>query len=254
MDNSTIHIIHKHSTVRHYKPDPIPSPLIESIVAAGQCASTSSNLQMYSVIAVTDPAVKERFMELLPSQGQIREAPVFLVWCADLSRLDRACQLRSYTQVTGYVENFLAASVDVALAAQTTAIAAESLGLGICYIGYLRNILSETIDFLELPRLTIPLFGMTVGWPLKESQAHPRLPLNAVLHWGKYNSDQDKELHEYDLAMIESGLYHGRQVPVPGSDNELEDYGWLEHSARRVSKVERTTLCAILEKQGFGLK
>jgi FMN reductase (NADPH) len=254
MKNSTIELMHKHASVRHYKPDPVPADTVETIISAAQCASTSSNLQMYSVVAVTDTGRREQFADLCGNQGQIREAPVFLVWCADLARLDRVCEMRAYTQVTGYVENFLAAAVDVALIAQNAALAAESFGLGICYIGYIRNIIAETIELLELPRLTFPITGMTIGWPAKESHSHPRLPLNAVLYWEKYQSDQDSELIRYDRTMVESGLYHGRQVPVPGQPELLEDYGWLEHSARRVSKAERTGLCALLEKQGFGLK
>ncbi len=253
MENPTFSVIHGHASVRHYKPDPVPASMVETIIAAAQCASTSSNLQMYSVIVVTEAAVREQFVQLLNTQTQIREAPVFLVWCADLARLSRVCEIRGYTQVAGYVENFLAAAVDVALVAQTAAVAAESLGLGICYIGYIRSILPETIELLHLPRLTFPVAGMTLGWPLKESHPHPRLPLKAILHWETYHLDQDRELHEYDRTMVESGLYHGRQVPVPGKVDQLEDYGWLEHSARRVSKAERTTLRAILEKQGFGL-
>ncbi len=254
LGNPTLDLMHRHASVRHYKPDPLPASLVETIVAAGQCASTSSNLQMYSVVAVTEAAKREEFAQLTNNQYQIREAPVFLVWCADLARLGRVCELRGYTQVADYVENFLAASVDVALAAQNTALAAESIGLGICYIGYIRNILAETIALLELPRLTFPIVGMTVGWPAKEVNPHPRLPQNAVLHWEKYNSDMDDSLHQFDQTMVEFGLYHGRQVPVPGKPEEMEAYGWLEHSARRVSKAERTGLCASLEKQGFGLK
>jgi FMN reductase (NADPH) len=254
MDNSALDLMHRHASIRHYKPDPVSPAVIESIISAAQCVSTSSNLQMYSVIVVTDANRREQFADLCGNQAQIREAPVFLVWCADLARLDRVCELRGYSHVTGYVENFLAAAVDVALVAQNAALAAESLGLGICYIGYIRNIIAETIGLLELPRLIFPITGMTVGWPAKESRPHPRLPLAAILHREKYDPNQDKVLQQYDRTMVETGLYRGRQVPVPGQPDALEDYGWLEHSARRVSKAERTGLCALLEKQGFGLK
>lgn len=254
MDNPTIELLHGHASIRHYKPDPLPASTVETIIAAAQCASTSSNLQMYSVVVVTDAAKREQFAQLTNNQNQIREAPVFLVWCADLARLDRVCELRGYTQVTEYVENFLSAAVDVALVAQNAALAAESLGLGICYIGYIRNIIAETIELLALPRLTFPVTGMTVGWPAKEKNAHPRLPIQAIMHWEKYDPNKDTELHQYDRIMVESGLYHGRQVPIPGNPNKLESYGWLEHSARRVSEAERVNLRSFLDKQGFGLK
>jgi len=255
MTNPTIELIHAHASVRHYKPDPLPVETIEAIVAAGQRASTSSNLQSYSVVAVTDPAKRAKLSELCGNQKHVAEAPLFLAFCADLARLERACQLRGYTQVTGYVENFLVAAVDAAILAQTAALAAESLGLGICFIGSIRNNLPEVIELLELPRLVIPITGMTVGWPEKTPRSKPRLPLRAVLHREKYDTSSEEEaLREYDRAMIATGIYEGRQEPVPGKEGETEDYGWTEHSARRVSQSARTSLRAVLEKQGFGLK
>jgi FMN reductase [NAD(P)H] len=108
---------------------------------------------------------------------------------------------------------------------------------------------------LGLPRLTFPVTGMTLGWPEDRVDKKPRLPLRSVLHWESYNHEQEEEnLHLYDKAMVASGIYNGRQVPVPGKPNEMEDYGWTEHSARRVSRPMRMELRAELEKQGFALK
>ena len=127
MPNAILDLIHCHGSVRKYRPDPVPPETIEAIVAAGQRASTSSNLQMTSVVAVIDAATRARLSELCGNQAHVAQAPVFLAWCTDLNRLDRACELRDATQVTDYVENFLVAAVDVAIAAQNTALAAESL-------------------------------------------------------------------------------------------------------------------------------
>ena len=255
MTNPTIELIHTHASVRHYKPDPLPVETVETIVAAGQRASTSSNLQAYSVVVVTDSAKRQKLAELCGNQKHVAEAPVFLAFCADRARLERVCQLRGFTQVTDYVENLLVAVIDAAILAQTTALAAESLGLGICFIGGIRKNLPEVIDLLELPRLVVPITGMTVGWPEKSPRLKPRLPLRTVLHWEKYDtSSEDRALREYDRAMIATGIYQGRQVPVPGKESEMEDYGWTEHSARRISQPVRTGLRAVLEEQGFGLK
>ncbi len=255
MNNPTLDLIHNHVSVRHYKSDPLPPSIVETIIAAAQCASTSSNLQAYSIVAVVDPTKRIQLSELCGNQAHIREAPVFLTWCADLARLERACLLRGYTQVTDYTENFLIAAVDVSLAAQNAAMAAESLGLGICYIGSIRNNPAQVIELLGLPRLTFPITGMTLGWPEKLPPIKPRLPLKSVLHWEKYDySAEENGLHAYDASMIETGIYQGRQVPVPGTPEKLEDYGWTEHSGRRVSQAVRTELRLALEKQGFILK
>jgi FMN reductase (NADPH) len=255
MENPTIDLIHQHSSVRYYKPDPLPSSMIETIVSAAQCASTSSNLQAYSVVAIEDAAKRAQLSKLCGNQAHVREAPVFLVWCADLARLETVCKLRGYTQVSEFTENFLIAAIDVSLAAQNAALAAESLGLGICYIGSIRNKVPEIIELLDLPKLTFPITGMTLGWPEKRSEAKPRLPVRSVLHWESFGLEtEEANLRAYDKTMIATGIYRGRQVPVPGNPDEMEDYGWTEFAARRVSLAARMDLRSILEKQGLCLK
>lgn len=254
MENPVLEVIHRHASVRHYKPDPLPREMVETIVAAAQRASTSSNLQTYSVIAVTDAEKRQRLAELCGNQQFIAEAPVFLAWLADLARLERVCELRGYPLEAGYLENFLVAAVDAALAAQNAALAAESLGLGICYIGAIRNDPKAVIELLDLPRLTFPITGMTVGWPARQPPQKPRLPLSAILHWETYQRDQDAALLEYDRTMAETGIYAKRQIAYPGKPAWMPDYGWLEHSARRASLPARTDLRTVLEEQGFGLK
>jgi nitroreductase len=255
MSTPTIDLIHCHWSVRDYRDEPVPAELVETIVAAGQRASTSSNLQAYSVVVVTDPDCKARLAELCGGQRQIYQAPVFLAWCADLARLGRVCQIRGYEQASNYVEDFLVGAMDAALAMQNAALAAESLGLGICCIGAVRNNPREVIKVLELPRLVFPISGMTLGWPAGKPFIRPRLPLKAVLHWERYDvTDEGPALEAYDRAMIETGIYEGRQVPVPGAEDKMEPYGWLEHSARRASRPVRTHLRESLRRQGFELK
>jgi FMN reductase (NADPH) len=254
MNNPTLDLIHKHASVRRYRPDPLPASVIETVAAAGQRAASSSNVQAYSVVAVTDAAKRQRLAELCGNQKHVAEAPVFLAWCADLARLERACSIRGYAQVTRYTENFLVAAVDAALAAQNATLAAESLGLGACYIGSIRNDTQAVIELLALPRLVFPIVGMTLGWPEQESAVKPRLPLPAVLHWETYNPEQDAALQAYDQTMAATGIYEGRQVEAPGKPDVMEAYGWLEHTARRVSQIARAELKQVLQKQGFALE
>lgn len=253
--NCVLDQINQHATVRNYKPDPIPRQWIETIVIAGQRAATSSNLQAYSAIAVTDAQMRNELAHWCGDQQHIIDAPVFIAWCADLSKLDRACQLRDLPHEHDYVENFLIAAVDVALVMQNAALAAESLGLGLCYIGAIRNHPREVISLLNLPKLMFPIAGMTMGFPAREPKQRPRLPLEAVLHWERYSdAQQDEALQMYDKLMAATGIYDHRQVQVPGRAGEMEAYGWLEHSARRVSQPTRTHLRDVLREQGFELK
>ena len=253
--NPTIDLLLNHASVRHYKPDPVPVPVVEGIISAAQHASTSSCLQAYSIVVVTDKSKRDALAELCGDQEHIHEAPLFLTWCADLSRLERICTIRGYKQTTDYTENFLVAAFDAMLAAQNAAVAAESSGLGICYIGSIRRKPLEVVALLGLPHLVFPVVGMTVGWPSQEPVLRPRLPQQVVVHWESYDTTpKDEALRAYDKTMIETGIYKGRQVPVPGRNGEMESVGWLEQSAQRVSKEDRVNLRCILEKQGFALK
>ncbi len=176
-----------------------------------------------------------------------------MTWCADLSRLERVCQMQGYQQVSGNMENLLLAVVDVTLMMQNAALAAESMGLGMCYIGGIRNDSQAVIDLLGLPKLVFPLVGMTVGWPERAPMIRPRLPLEAVLHWEQYNDDDEAHLRAYDQAMIATGIYAGRQVGG-GSEMAVSEYGWMAHTARRVSRSHREGLLEILQAAGFALR
>jgi FMN reductase (NADPH) len=93
MANPVFDLINQHASVRQYTPEDVPASLIETIVASAQRASTSSNLQTYSVVAVTDRDKRKRLSELCGNQWHVAEAPVILAWCADLARLGRVCDL-----------------------------------------------------------------------------------------------------------------------------------------------------------------
>jgi FMN reductase (NADPH) len=252
MSTRTIELIHQHGSVREYKKDLVPEDWIEMIVTAGQRASTSSNLQTYSVIVTADPTKKQIIQDISGGQKHISQAPVFMLWCADFSRLKRVCEAQGYAIEAGYMENFMVAVVDAAIAMQNAALAAESLGLGFCYIGALRNDPERVIELFKLPKLVYPVAGMTLGWPVKPPRIRPRLPLRAVLHSDTYQQDDQVYLEEYDQAMIETGIYKGRQVGK--EDFDSRKYGWMEHSARRSSKPSRPHLLRTIKKAGFSLK
>ena len=251
MNNPTIEVIKRHGSVREYKQDPLPEEWIEIIITAGQRASTSSNLQTYSAVVTTDPDKKNKLQEISGGQKHISQAPVFILWCADFSRLKRVCDLQGYKIEAGYMENFMVATVDAAIAMQNAALAAESMGLGICYIGALRNDPDGVREIFNLPELVFPVAGMTLGWPKKPPFIRPRLPLGAILHWETYQSDDREYLDEYDKEMNKTGIYKGRE-----GDNKIDSsqYGWLEHSAIRSSKPSRPHLKDSIIKSGFTLK
>lgn len=255
MKNQTIDIIHSHRSIRAYTADPVPDEMIKAIVAAGQRASTSSNMQLTTAVVVRDEARKHKLSMLCGDQDQIRQAPVFIAWCTDRYRLDVACAQQGYTQDTSSLETFLVAAVDVGIFMQTATIAAESLGLGMCYIGGIRNNPAQVIELLGLPQHVFPISGMALGWPNADPIHRPRLPLEAVLHWESYDTEKLlPDLQSYDKVMAETGIYGGRQVQLADGSTEMENYGWMEHTARRIVDAPRKGMRAVVESQGFGLK
>lgn len=250
--NDVIRLLAGHRSIRSYKPDPLPEGVLEVIVTAAQSASTSSNLQTYSIVAVQDPE-RKRLLAELSDNAFVADAPLFLVFCADLHRLEVVARRQGYELAERGLDMFIQAVVDAALAAQNAAIAAESLGLGICYIGGIRNEVAKVAEVLQLPPRTFALVGMTVGYPARPSRVRHRLPMDVVLHHETY-SDEGLEdgLRRYDELTAASGIYAGRRA---ASDDAKEPklYGWCEHSARRVARrhPKRQDLRRQLEQLGW---
>jgi len=164
--NSVIDLIKNHRSIRRYTNQAIASELFTSIIAAGQTASTSSYIQAGTIIRVRRTDLRAEFVELSGNQKYIAGAAEFLVFCADLQRnQSRVTKLLGEPADYQWTEQFLAATVDVSLMAQNIVIAAESAGLGCCYIGGIRNKPDKVTELLNLPKHVYPVFGMCMGYP-----------------------------------------------------------------------------------------
>ncbi|KAI1351478.1 Nitroreductase [Xylaria sp. FL0043] len=256
---STLETLLQHRSVRHFLSERLPEGSLEIIVAAAQSAATSSNLQTWSVLALEDSAHKDRAATLCGDQNFIRQAPLFLVFCADLDRLTKvSAQHELRGEGLEFTEMFLMASLDAGLAGQNATIAAEALGLGACYVGAVRNNPDELAQLLKLPPRVIAVFGVAIGKPdhTKTRGVKPRLPQKEVLHketWDaginqKDSDTQAENLAEYDviLASFNAGE---RREGFPA---------WTQRSARRIETVEslhgRHVLKDVLQQRGFNLR
>ncbi len=197
------------------------------------------------------PAEPKSLTESMRHQDFITQCPLFLVWVADLHRLKRRSQERDFpAEVLDYFDAFMVALIDVALAAQNAAIALESLGLGMVYIGAVRNAPDAVAAEIGLPEMTIPVFGMCVGYPDAEASraVKPRLPQQAVLHRERYDSEvQHEAIEQYDRNLIDFWMSQG------GSPST-----WTDAVARRVSGLAvmngRERLRQIVTSFGFNLR
>ncbi|WP_192036249.1 oxygen-insensitive NADPH nitroreductase [Halomonas sp. YLGW01] len=198
--NPTIELLKSHRSIRKFTEQKIPHDLLVELVSAGQSAATSSHVQAYSVIHVKNPTNREKIAELAGGQAYVASASDFLVFCADMKRPTEAAERTGANVVRGMTEQLLVASVDTALMAQNVAIAAESEGLGICYIGGIRNDPQTVSELLRLPEHVYPVFGMCLGYPAQTPDIKPRLPVEAILKEDVYTEDRD-EVTTFDASM-----------------------------------------------------
>ncbi len=183
---SCLSVLEDHRTVRDFLPDPIPEEDFRRMLELAQRASTDATAQLYSFVRITDMTLRQRIADLAGGQRHVLEAPEFLVVCADVHRLERLLVFRGVEMAHLPHLAFLFGTVDAALAAQNLAVAAESMGYGIAFIGGIQNRPDELVDLLRLPRGVYPLVGLCIGKPARRPERRPRLPLEVVLHENTY--------------------------------------------------------------------
>lgn len=236
-------LLKSHRSIRKFTDDPVTDEMVDDIVSAGLSAATSSNLQGTTVIRVRNPETRAAIATLAGGQTYVETAGAFFVWCADLHRSAVACEMAGGDFHAGMTEHFVIATVDCALAAQNAVVAAESLGLGICYIGGIRNDPAQVTELLELPQQVFPLFGLCIGWPDQDPQLKPRLPLSVTLKDETYDESNDREgIASYDEVM--RAYYRER------TGGKL-DRAWSEDMSGLLGKESRPHMKGFLEDQGF---
>ncbi len=212
-----------HRTVRDYLPGPLEPHVLPALVAAAQSVASSSNMQLWSVVAVTDAARKER-LAALSGQGHVATAPLLLVFVADVARVRSLAD--HDLPATDYLDTTVVAVMDAGIAAQNAVLAAESLGLGTCYIGAIRNHPEQVAAELGLPEGAAAVVGMTVGQPdpARPARVKPRLPQTAVLHHETYDLDaQADAVARYERRVSE--FYASVGLPGGWADRLVDRLG-----------------------------
>lgn len=244
--NPTIDLLKSHRSIRKFEDKAVTNEQIREIVSAGQAAATSSNVQAVTVIQVNSSATRQSMAELAGGQTWVTEAGTFMVWCADLRRSGAACSRAGGQFEKGMTEHFLIATIDVGLAAQNAVIAAESMGLGICYIGGLRNNPAKVAELLALPDQVYPVFGLCLGYPAQDPEIKPRLAVDAILMQDTYSEDQfDTHFDDYNER-----LGHYYQTRTGGTKVSQ----WTDEMKKLVGKESRPHMRGFLDDQGFKMR
>ncbi|MDQ7014713.1 MAG: NADPH-dependent oxidoreductase [Planctomycetota bacterium] len=247
--NPTIDLLNAHRSVRAFAAKPVPTDHLRAAIGAGQMASTSSAVQSYCAINITDADTRREIAELSGGQAYVESAPLFLLFCADSRRHRIACE-ESNTAYNTRLEAFLVGAIDVALFAQNVAVAFESLGYGICFIGGIRNDLPRLDALLDIPDGVYPLYGMCVGTPAhpQPSPLRPRLPLESVLMHGRYQNDDTmrEHLHAYDETYRD-------YLRARGEPEHQVAQAWTERMAKYYGNPRRKDVAAYFASKGAGL-
>lgn len=244
--NPTFDLLKSHRSIRKFTDQAVDQAVVNELVTCGQAAATSSNVQAVTVIQVHDAEKRVKLAELAGGQPYVASAGAFLVYCADMNRPKFACEREAGDFSPGMTEHFIIATVDVALAAQNTVVAAESLGLGICYIGGLRNNPEQVSELLELPEHVYPVFGLCLGYPAQDPEVKPRMPLDGVLMHDKYDASTfETQVTNYDATV--------RQYYKTRTGGN-KDSTWSQEMKALVGKESRPHMHGFLQKRRFMLK
>lgn len=244
--NPTIELLKSHRSIRKFTNRKISQELLEELISAGQCAATSNHVQAYSVIHVVNPENRRKIAELAGGQAHVVEASDFLVFCADMKRSTEAAERAGAEVVRGMTEQLVVASVDAALMAQNVAVAAESEGLGLCYVGGIRNNPAEVAEILKLPEHVYPVFGMSLGYPDQDPEVKPRLPLASILKEDFYDDRED----ETQVAAFDDTM-HQYYLERTGGNKESS---WSKELAPLFTTKLRPHMREFLRKRGFEMK
>lgn len=246
--NPVIETLLRHRSIRKFKDQPLTEEQIRLLIESAQAASTSSFTQSYSIIGVDDPDIKKQ-LRIISANNQfyVEHNGFFFVFVADQYRNQLIGRdHHEDTSVLNTTQRLIVALGDASFAAQNMAVAAESMGLGICYIGSILNDINRTSELLQLPDHVFPLFGMAVGYPDQDPEKKPRLPHDIIYHRNHYNRQPSKEvLDAYDQAV--------RHYYETRSGNSRED-SWTGQIARGLGNPYRKALKPYLEKQHLGLR
>lgn len=191
-----IELAQSHRSIRSFTQQQIDDDLLQELLMAGLRSSSSGNMQTWSVIVTKDEANKRKLHEVHSHQRMILEAPIVLTFCADVFRMREWIRVNHAKQSFDDLLGFLVGAVDAVIAAQTIALAAESAGLGICYMGTTLFAADKLIDILELPECVFPVTSLVVGYPAEAPELRGRLPLDLVVHQETYRRLSDEEIHQ----------------------------------------------------------
>ena len=195
--NEVLHQLHDRKSVRVYEQREIPGEVKRAILEAAIQAPSAGNMALYTVLDITDPAMKAALAKSCDDQPFIATAPMVLIFCADYRRwYDVFCKYVDTVRKPAMGDLFLA-QADTFIAAQNAVVAAHSFGLGSCYIGDITENFEYHKELLNLPQYVVPAAMLCIGYPTAQQQSRLKPPRHAVsdlVHENGYSMEKSGEM------------------------------------------------------------
>ena len=254
-ETTTLKSILSRRSIRKFLNKPVSKELLTLLLAASQSAPSKSNLQQYSILVIQDQNIKNEISNLIGNTKWALTAPIFFLYLADIRRNIKITNDRGYEHNNNNVDTFMNGVIDAGLSMQSTICASESLGLGVCPISMIRNIIEEVKVICKLPKGVFPIAGLALGWPDQKSNVSIRLSQDIVIHFDKYEEkDLIQKINKYDEIVF-------KKDPIPENKQRHVDlYGvskkgtWSENISRQLSVPERSNFKNWLKENGFNLE
>ena len=244
-----LELLQNRRTIRQYSEKEIPEALLRQLLLTACRASTTGNMQLFSIVVTREDAMKKRLSPAHFNQLSVVSAPIVLTFCADFNRFIKWCELNQATPGYDNFQSFFTAAIDALLVAEQFSVAAESQGLGICYLGTTTYNCDQIIDILQLPKFVVPITTLTVGYPKLLPKQVDRLPYDAVVHderYHDYTAAQISSLYGYKENLAENKQYieeNGKQTLA----QVFTDVRYTKENNEHFSKV----LLDTIKRQGF---
>ena len=240
--NETINLLMNHMSIRKYKDDPIDRETVNTIIKCGQMAPTSSHFQAYTIIEVKSQAKKHFLAELAGGQKWVKNAPLVLLFCADLNRGNKYYEAAD-NEIFSNTECYTVAVIDASLAMQKSFIAAQSLGLGGVVVGGIRNDVEGISMEFKLPDMVAPLFLLCLGYPDENPGLKPRLPQEEIHKINFYDdTNQDQLIDDYNATV--------KEYYIERTGGKIQDR-WTERCGSALMAKPRYGVGYFFRKIGF---
>ena len=250
IENEVITSMLNRKSVRKYKTNKPSDDVVKAVVRAGQQAPFAS--QLYSIL-------------LTRKKRAPFGAPLWFIICVDLHKLERFMKICGWDIVTNDVTMLLFGLQDAAYAAENMVIAAESVGMGSCYLGIMPERAEQIVKQFKLPKRVFPLVELVMGYPDEEFPTRPRYPMSFTLFEDRYPELADEQVREAMQVMDDGYLSQGYYVKQKAKIRLMskkkdtftyENYSWTEHISRKWGQwfASPNKMLKALRDQGFDLQ